>query len=211
MRRSLALLFVVLAVLPGGAPAGAGGSSGEAPVAAGSWAWPVAAPHPIVRPFIAPATRYSAGHRGIDVATDDPRVLAPAAGIVHFSGVVVDRPVLSIRHPGGLLSSFEPVDSPLTAGTPVRRGDVIGTLQPGHCSRLCLHFGVRRDGEYVSPLLFLGGIPRSVLLPTRAAAASRRRFASSAPSPAPGTRRTRKRATAPGAVRRAGAPGRSSL
>lgn len=159
MRRSLALLLVTLAVLPGARP-----------VAAGDWAWPVSAPHPIVRPFVAPETRYSAGHRGIDVATEDPRVFAPAAGIVHFSGVVVDRPVLSIRHPGGLISSFEPVDSPLVAGTAVGRGDVVGTLLPGHCSVLCLHFGVRLDGEYVSPLLYLGGIPRSVLLPTPAIA-----------------------------------------
>jgi hypothetical protein len=28
-----------------------------------------------------------------------------------------------------------------------------------------VHFGVRIDGEYVSPFLFLGGIPRAVLLP----------------------------------------------
>lgn len=36
--------------------------------ATGGWAWPVAAPHPVVRGFEAPETTYSAGHRGIDVA-----------------------------------------------------------------------------------------------------------------------------------------------
>jgi murein DD-endopeptidase MepM/ murein hydrolase activator NlpD len=55
----------------------------------------------------------------------------------------------------------------LVAGDAVRRGEVVGVLQPGHCSRPCLHFGVRRHGEYLSPLNFLGGIPHSVLLPTR--------------------------------------------
>ena len=92
---------------------------------------------------------------------------SPAAGEVYFAGTVVDRPVLSIRHPDGLLSSFEPVTSPLTAGDVVRRGDRVGTLEPGHCPAVCLHFGVRLHGQYVSPLKYLSGIPHSVLLPVR--------------------------------------------
>jgi len=95
-------------------------------------------------------------------------VYAPATGVVHFAGVVVDRPVLSIRHGDGLLSSFEPVTTELVAGDHVQRGDQVGTLEPGHCSTPCLHFGVRRNGDYVSPFNYLGGIPHSVLLPTRA-------------------------------------------
>ena len=122
--------------------------------------------HQILRPFIAPATRYSAGHRGIDIATSG-EVYAPASGTVHFAGFVVDREVLSIAHQGNILSSYEPVRSMLSVGDAVTRGQPIGTLEPGHCSELCLHFGVRIDGQYVSPLLFLGGIPHSILLPTR--------------------------------------------
>lgn len=135
--------------------------------AAALWAWPIAAPHPIARPFVAPATPYAAGHRGIDIrAAEGSEVRAPADGVVHFAGVVVDRPVLSISHGGGVLSSYEPVRSSLQEGDPVRRGQVIGTLEPGHCGDgACLHLGVRVDGEYVSPLLFLGGQPRAVLLP----------------------------------------------
>ena len=34
------------------------------------WAWPVPAPHPIARPFIAPETPYTAGHRGLDIRAD---------------------------------------------------------------------------------------------------------------------------------------------
>lgn len=135
--------------------------------AAGSWSWPVAAPHPIARQFIAPATPYGAGHRGIDIRAPDGVVYAPAAGIVSFSGAVVDRPVLSIRHPGGLVSSFEPVQSDLVAGDAVSRGQLVGTLARGHCYTLCLHFGVRLDGAYVNPLIYLGEVQRSVLLPTR--------------------------------------------
>lgn len=131
------------------------------------WRWPVGGTHAIVRPFLAPVTAYSAGHRGVDIAATDPVVRAPADGVVHFSGVVVDRPVLSIQHPGGLLSSYEPVESGLVKGQAVAAGDEIGRLLPGHCSTLCLHFGLRRDGEYISPLTLLGGIEPAVLLPTR--------------------------------------------
>jgi len=159
MLRAIALLVVALAV------------TGSARVTSSAWAWPVDPPRAIIRPYVAPATPYSAGHRGIDIAADDDdaaaMVRSPADGVVHFSGVVVDRPVLSIRHDGGLLSSYEPVVTDLVVGDAVARGDPIGTVIPGHCSTLCLHFGVRRDGEYLSPLVLLGGIPRAVLLRTR--------------------------------------------
>ena len=133
-----------------------------------SWAWPVPVPHPIERPYIAPETAYGTGHRGIDItSTDDAVVTAPADGVVYFAGVVVNRPVLSIAHVDGVVSSYEPVESDLPEGTTVRRGDVVGHLVRGHCSSICLHFGVRLYGQYVSPLNYLGGIPPSVLLPTR--------------------------------------------
>ena len=134
----------------------------------GAWVWPVGVPHPIARPFVAPATPYSSGHRGIDIRAPSPDVFAPADGVVSFAGMVAGRPVLSIRHPGGLVSSFEPVSAAVPAGTVVSRGQLVGTLLPGHCaSTLCVHFGVRLDGEYVSPLNYLGSIPRAILLPTR--------------------------------------------
>jgi murein DD-endopeptidase MepM/ murein hydrolase activator NlpD len=137
-----------------------------------AWQWPLAPPRTIVRPYLAPQATYTAGHRGIDIAAvEGSPVLAPADGTVHFAGTVVDRPVLSIDQAGGLLSSFEPVQTTLVEGQAVRRGDQVGIVATGgHCSELvaavsCLHFGVRLNGEYVSPLNYLGGIPRSVLLP----------------------------------------------
>lgn len=131
-----------------------------------AWAWPVPSPHPIVRPYVASATPYSAGHRGVDIAAAaGTEVRAPAAGVVHFAGFVVDRPVLSIRHPDGTLSSFEPVEATVDAGDPVERGQVVGVLLAGHCTTGCVHVGARIDGEYVNPLLLLGGLPRAILLP----------------------------------------------
>lgn len=135
-------------------------------VALALWAWPVPAPHPIARPYVAPATPYAAGHRGIDIRSSaGVEVRAPADGVVHFAGFVVDRPVISIRHAGGVISSFEPVEPLVATGDRVQRGDVIGILLPGHCASPCLHLGARVDGEYVNPLLFLGGLEHSVLYP----------------------------------------------
>jgi len=135
---------------------------------AARWLWPVDPPRVISRPYLAPASPYGAGHRGIDIeARLHADVYAPADGVVHFAGLVVDRLVISIEHDGGALSSFEPVFPQVWQGDHVHRGQVIGTLELGHCEVVqCLHFGVRLGGEYVSPLLFLGGLERSVLLPT---------------------------------------------
>lgn len=169
--RLLAALALLLAlVAPPELPSSSSLSSASSPSqssADGDWSWPVAAPHPVARQFVAPATPYAAGHRGIDIRSPGTEVLAPADGVVSFAGVVVDRPVLSIRHAGGVVSSYEPVVASVAVGDAVSRGQPIGTLLPGHCASLCLHFGVRVDGQYVSPLNFLGAIPRSVLLPTR--------------------------------------------
>ncbi|WP_255513525.1 murein hydrolase activator EnvC [Homoserinibacter sp. GY 40078] len=133
------------------------------------WGWPVAgSPHAVVRPFVAPADAYAAGHRGVDLfAAADAEVRAPADGVVRFSGWVVDRPVLTIDHGDGVVSSVEPVESDLAAGDVVSRGQTVGrvTSDASHCVETCLHLGVRVDGAYVSPLLFLGGQPRAVLLP----------------------------------------------
>ena len=50
----------------------------------------------VIRPFEKPTQRWSAGHRGVDLAVpvNDRRVYAPAPGKVVFSGTVVNRKVL---------------------------------------------------------------------------------------------------------------------
>lgn len=162
--RMVALAVVLVIGVPGSpAPAAA-----DPPVAElGTWSWPVSGAHALARPYVAPAGPYGAGHRGIDIrAPAGASVLAPADGVVHFAGFVVDRPVLSIEHADGVLSSYEPVQTALVAGDRVTRGQVIGTLLPGHCASPCLHLGVRVGGDYVNPLLFLGGVGWSVLYPS---------------------------------------------
>ncbi|MFN4002290.1 peptidoglycan DD-metalloendopeptidase family protein [Microcella sp.] len=164
MRRAvLALVPLLVLGLPGSPAAPA--PAAVAPAASG-WVWPVAGPRIVVRPFLAPATPYSAGHRGADLAADGSAVAVRAvmSGVVHFAGVVVDRPVITVRQ-GQVLATVEPVSPLVATGDAVEAGQVIGTLEPGHCARPCVHLGVRVAGEYVSPLLYLGGLQRAVLLP----------------------------------------------
>jgi murein DD-endopeptidase MepM/ murein hydrolase activator NlpD len=99
-------------------------------------------------------------------------VFAPAHATVSFVGLVVDRPVLSLSHNGQVVSSYEPVCSSLTVGEQVAAGQLVAEVcEPEqdyvpHCSdKLCLHFSVRRNGEYLSPLWFTGDLSPSVLLP----------------------------------------------
>jgi murein DD-endopeptidase MepM/ murein hydrolase activator NlpD len=132
------------------------------------WRWPVAPPHVITRPFSPPATAYGPGHRGVDIAADPgTQVLAPADGTVSFAGVVVDRPVVSIRHADGLVSSVEPVVPMVSAGDRVVAGQVIGTVaaEPRHEPAGGVHLGARLDGEYVDPALLLAALQHAVLLP----------------------------------------------
>ncbi|WP_315355344.1 M23 family metallopeptidase [Rothia mucilaginosa] len=141
----------------------------------------------MIRPFEKPAQRWSAGHRGVDLAVpeNDRRIYAPAPGKVVFSGTVVNRKVLVIAHPDGRRSTFEPMDEALPVGTTVAAGEVIGTVGGAaggnserpyrRCSTPCLYWGVRQGGargdgsgkeaEYINPMSLLGSKKPSILLP----------------------------------------------
>lgn len=149
---------------------------------------PTAASRPrVIHPFEKPAQRWSAGHRGVDLAVPehDRRVYAPAPGKVVFSGTVVNRKVLVLAHPDGRRSTFEPMDEALTVGTTVAAGEVIGTVAVTaggnserpyrRCSTACLYWGVRqggargdgsgKDAEYINPMSLLRSKEPSILLP----------------------------------------------
>lgn len=135
--------------------------------ASDTWQWPVPQPAQVTRPFDLPH-RYAAGHRGIDIAAaPGTTVTAVGDGKVRFVGVVVDRPLLSIEHPSGLISTYEPVISELRLGDAVTAGSPIGTVpeHPVHQPDGGLHLGARIGDSYVDPLSLLARPPRAVLLP----------------------------------------------
>lgn len=170
------------------------------------WGWPLDPAPQVVRPFDPPPAPWLPGHRGVDLAASVGQpVLTASAGVVSFSGVVVNRGVVVVTHAGGIRTTYEPVDTWLVRGSPVRAGDVIGVLGGGlsHCEPArCLHWGARRGEAYLNPLVLLarGGPP--VLLPLTGPAVG-----NGGDLVSPG-RRDRRAAPPPGALLAARTPGR---
>jgi murein DD-endopeptidase MepM/ murein hydrolase activator NlpD len=125
----------------------------------GAFGWPLPGSPPVVRAFEAPIHRFGPGHRGVDLAGQaGTPVLAAGDGTVVFAGQVAGREVISIDHPGGLRTTYEPVSPRVTAGDLVTAGEQIGVLLAGHpgCPVVsCLHWGVRRGMAYLDPLRLL--------------------------------------------------------
>lgn len=134
------------------------------------WCPPLGSKITLIRKYEKPATRYSAGHRGIDIKGDN-RVLAPASGTVTFVGQVVDRPVISVKVADDTVYSIEPVISTLQIGDTVNRCQELGELLPfGHTEPGTAHLGVRIADEYTNPLPYFVSRPR--LLPWQTVYAS---------------------------------------
>lgn len=131
------------------------------------WLWPTDGQQLVIAPFRAPAHDYGPGHRGMDVAAEPgSQVQSPADGVIAFRGTVVDRPLITIDHGRGYVTTLEPVASDLSPGDVVTAGDVLGVLaQGGHAPRGTLHVGVRVDDVYVNPRGLFGRPPRAILLP----------------------------------------------
>lgn len=161
------LVGLVTATPADGAAAPAAVVHGAAPQV--DYTWPLGPPAPVVvRPFVAPTHRFGPGHRGVDLAAvPGAPALAAAAGVVVFAGLLAGRGVVSVQHPDGLRTTYEPVRPAVRAGAMVARRDVLGAVAPGHggCPAACLHWGVRRDRTtYVDPLRLLAP-PHVRLLP----------------------------------------------
>lgn len=130
------------------------------------FSWPVT-PHVVMRRFDAPDVRWGPGHRGVDLAAaPGTTVRAPSAGTVTFVGSVAERGVLTLRHPEGFDTTYEPIAAKVKRGDRVERGQVIGVITTGgHCEARCLHWGYRVSKDvYRDPLTLIGGV-RPILLP----------------------------------------------
>ncbi|UMB67996.1 M23 family metallopeptidase [Mycobacterium paraterrae] len=129
--------------------------------------WPLRPAPTVTRAFDAPAAKWNPGHRGVDVAgaVGQPVYAAGDATVV-YAGTLAGRPLVSLAHPGGLHTSYEPVRAAVRVGQRVAAGTVIGELLAGHqgCpAAACLHWGAMwgpaSRADYVDPLGMLASTP----------------------------------------------------
>ncbi|WFN94400.1 M23 family metallopeptidase [Gordonia sihwensis] len=154
-RRATAIALVCASALP----AGPGAASAQR-----AYHCPLAPRPPVVRGFDPPAERWLAGHRGVDLgAPAESAVVAARAGTVTFAGPVAGRSTVTVLHPDGISTTYEPVVPRVRRGEHIRTGQLVGVLQTGHegCSATaCLHWGARRGSgrsvRYLNPLSLLG-------------------------------------------------------
>lgn len=134
---------------------------------AGRLVWPLRPPPAVTRVFDAPSPDWQRGHRGVDLAgAPDQPVYAAGPATVVFAGTLAGRPVVSLAHPGGLRTSYEPVEAVVRVGQLVDASTVLGRLLPGHAgcpAAACLHWGAMwgpaSRADYVDPLGLLAGTP----------------------------------------------------
>lgn len=128
--------------------------------------WP-RRPPAVVRTFDAPSPNWLSGHRGVDLAgrAGQP-VYAAGEGVVVFAGLLAGRPVVSLAHPGGLRTSYEPVRAVVSVGQQVGMGSILGELVAGHVgcpAAACLHWGAMwgaaSRADYVDPIGLLESTP----------------------------------------------------
>jgi len=175
------------------------------PAPAREGVWPLAPRPAIASRFDPPASRWGAGHRGVDLqGRVGQSVRTSLAGTVTFAATLAGRGVVVVEH-GAVRTTYEPVSASVRVGQQVARGARIGTLQraSSHCfPQACLHWGLLQGDTYLDPLSLVGAGPIR-LLPLNGAAG---------PGRAPGTAlgavsepASRSPAAAP--VRLAGGPG----
>ncbi|GAB3647211.1 hypothetical protein GCM10028833_10730 [Glycomyces tarimensis] len=125
----------------------------------GGWQAP-AGPIDVATRFDPPPLPWLPGHRGVDLgASAGDEVVAAGAGTVVFAGELAGRGVVSVDHPNGLRTTYEPLAPVVEPGETVAAGQAVGRLTAGHPScpvTACLHLGLKRGSAYLDPLLLFG-------------------------------------------------------
>ncbi|MDU0477964.1 M23 family metallopeptidase [Staphylococcus chromogenes] len=112
----------------------------------------------VSRTFDKPAKNWQPGHRGVDLrASPGDKVVSAGAGRVAFVGTIAGVPSISIDHPDGIRTTYQPVHAMVKENDDVRDGQPIGTVgQPTRYDE-DLHWGalIGKD-DYINPLSLLG-------------------------------------------------------
>ena len=148
MRRFVFVGLVAALLAPAGVSAGTGGG----------WIRPV--PGALVRPFDPPASRFGAGHLGVDFAAPPGTpVRAAGPGVVSYAGTIAGSRHVVIAHAGNLRTSYSFLASiAVRRGATVHAGEVVGTTGGtggGHDGRV-LHVGLRSGDTYLDPMTLFG-------------------------------------------------------
>jgi len=125
-------------------------------------------PARMLNAFEPPPSPYAAAHRGVDLAVPVAAAVRSAGpGVVTFAGNVAGRGVIVISHPDGISTEYEPVGPVVRKGQHVDAGTVIGHQSGQHtgCVASCLHWGARRNGDYLDPMSLLRPLGVVRLLP----------------------------------------------
>ncbi|HET7311603.1 MAG TPA: M23 family metallopeptidase [Mycobacteriales bacterium] len=124
------------------------------------WTWPLGGATQVRQGFAPPAQAWLAGHRGVDLlGRPGEWVRASGAGVVHFAGRIAGVGIVSVQHPEGLLTTYQPVRAVVRVGQALRAGQPLGRLMRAgsHCApAACLHWGMRRGASYLDPLGLVG-------------------------------------------------------
>jgi len=136
------------------------------PAPARDGVWPLVPRPAVTSRFDPPASRWGAGHRGVDLrGRAGQGVRTALAGRVTFAARLAGRGVVVVDH-GGVRTTYEPVSASVHVGQHVARGARVGTLQraSSHCfPTACLHWGLLRGETYLDPLTLAGGGPIRLL------------------------------------------------
>jgi murein DD-endopeptidase MepM/ murein hydrolase activator NlpD len=162
--RTLLLTLLLVAATASLAPAGPAYADRSDPA---HGVWPLDPRPEVVSGFDPPATRWGAGHRGVDLAGRvGQSVHAALAGRVAFAGTLAGRGVVVVDH-GTTRTTYEPVAASVSFGDDVGAGTVLGRLElfGSHCfPRSCLHWGLIEGREhYLDPLTLVGAGPVRLL------------------------------------------------
>ena len=129
--------------------------------------WPLSPKPRVVTRFDPPARRWGSGHRGVDLAASEGATVRSAGrGTVVFASAINGVGAVSVEHPGGMRTTYEPVEPTVRAGQLVAAGDAIGLLAAGHPScpgMVCLHWGLKlghgHHDRYYDPLVLVAELP----------------------------------------------------